>query len=467
MEINGWNFLKLIFALRAVGIPISIQEVQEAMKVLVRFTDLAPKIVFQSIFIHRKEDLDLFELVWQMLFENLKYDSMGNMSLDPSNSPSEEGQDDQSCDQQLGIGTGNGGITLYPRQEPSRKSIIPGFKMPDVKQFVELKGFPSRIDEVDDQEYFDFEEQVRFILGNSGFLSWANSLELANSRGEILEVDWTRFEELRNLWDQQIRKELWHYSMESGNRWELLRKVNWRYKPLNHFTIQEENAVHQALRQMGKNLASHPGWRKKRASHGVIRLSSVLREMVRGNGLIYRLEFEKYALLRPELIVLCDVSNSVAPFSHFLLFLIKRIKSRFRRVRIYLFIDVVWDISYDNWTESEDSLEQIHAWGHKNSSGFTDYGKVFEEFSKNWLSEVSTRATLLILGDGRNNFRPSQAKYLKEIQEKVRRVYWLNPLEEKDWLSRDNIIPEYRPYCTRVFRCRTIDDLWRISREVF
>lgn len=255
--------------------------------------------------------------------------------------------------------------------------------------------------------------------------------------------------------------------MELENRWDLLRKVNWRYKPLNRFTLQEENAVHQALRQMGKNLAARPGWRKKRASRGVIRLSSVLKEAVRGNGLIYRLEFEQYALQRPELIVLCDISNSVAPFSQFLLYLIQRIKSRFRRVRIYLFIDVIWDISNENWVETEDSLEQIRSWGRKNSSGFTDYGRVFKEFSKDWLSEISSRATLLILGDGRNNFRPSQAEYLKEIQEKVRRVYWLNPLEESEWGNRDNLMREYKPYCTRVFRCRTIDDLWRIAREVF
>lgn len=466
-EMNGWNFLKLIYALRAVGIPICIQEIQEAMKVLVRFSDLAPQIVFRTIFIHRKEDIDLFELVWQVLFQNLKNDSMDSESLDPPNCRGQEGQGDQNRNQQQGLGTGNCGITLYPGQETSMKSSILEFKMPDVKEFMKLKGFPSKIDEVEDLEDLDFEEQIKFILGQSGFLTWANSLELANSRGEILEADWIKIEELRNLWDQQIRKALLIYRMESGNRWDPLRKVNWRYKPLNRFTLQEENVVHHALRQMGKNLAARPGWRKKRANCGVIRLSSALREMVRGNGLIYRLEFEQYALQRPELVVLCDVSNSIARFSQFLLFLIKRIKSRFRRVRIYLFIDVIWDISYDNWVEAEDSLEQIHAWSRKNSSGFTDYGRVFNEFSKDWLSEISTRATLLILGDGRNNFRPSQAEYLKEIQEKVRCVYWLNPLEEREWGDRDNLMREYKPFCTRVFRCRTIEDVWRIAREVF
>lgn len=119
MKIKGWNFLKLVYALRAVGIPISIQEVQEALKALVCFPDLAPQIVFRSIFIHRKEDLDLFELVWQVLFEDLKNDSMDNRLLDPPNYAGQEGQDNLGRDQQQGLGRGNGGITLYPGQGDS------------------------------------------------------------------------------------------------------------------------------------------------------------------------------------------------------------------------------------------------------------------------------------------------------------------------------------------------------------
>ncbi|MEM5817038.1 MAG: hypothetical protein AAGU16_04150, partial [Desulfitobacterium hafniense] len=67
LTINGWQLLKLISALRSVGIHITLDEVEDALKALTRYPDLAPKLVLKSFFIHRQEDQQLFDMVYELL----------------------------------------------------------------------------------------------------------------------------------------------------------------------------------------------------------------------------------------------------------------------------------------------------------------------------------------------------------------------------------------------------------------
>jgi len=157
------------------------------------------------------------------------------------------------------------------------------------------------------------------------------------------------------------------------------------------------------------------------------------------------------------------VSNSVAPYAEFLLFLVSRLRRRFRRVRLFFFVDVVWEVPPKFWDlDMDDWQEEITSTGNKAGSGFSDYGKVFKELTS-FLPEIPASATVLILGDGKNNFRPAQPEYLAQIRNQVRKVIWLNPLPETEWDDRDNVLPFYRHLCTKVYRCRTADDLQHIS----
>jgi len=87
--------------------------------------------------------------------------------------------------------------------------------------------------------------------------------------------------------------------------------------------------------------------------------------------------------------------------------------------------------------------------------------------AENLLKEVSARATLVILGDGKNNYRSAQTEYLAQISNKVRHVFWLNPLDLQDWNESDNSMKEYQTYCSKVYRCRSASDLQRVVKDVF
>lgn len=73
----------------------------------------------------------------------------------------------------------------------------------------------------------------------------------------------------------------------------------------------------------------------------------------------------------------------------------------------------------------------------------------------------------MILGDGKNNYRPSQSEYLAEISRRVRNVFWLNPLDSQAWNESDNMMKEYQTYCSKVYRCRSASDLQNVVKNVF
>lgn len=441
---DGWHFLYLATVLRYV-IPVSTQDLGEALVALDRFPALPVQDVLRTTLIHRPQDQAAFELVWHLIFTPSR--SGGKGVLAPEKPP-----DRASGPGGSGLGQGSGGFSLSPGQ-PQRPT--------SAKIRTLLAGLAET---VPDQA---LEETVKQLLGRAEAYTWLNAQELAFRRGQSGVDEW---EEARNHiehLEDSLRQEIKAWQVEAENSWESLRRQSWQFKPLLSLTPDEKALVQMAIRQWGRKLAVRPGWRLHPTRRGLPDLQATLREACRNDGRAFYLHYHRRVPRIPELVVLCDVSNSVAPYVEFLLFLVARLRANFRRVRLFFFIDTLWDVPGEIWDDDLQDLSQaIKTWSGKASSGFSDYGPVLQELAGTVLPELSSRATLLIIGDARNNFRPTQVEYLAEIQQSVRNIIWLNPLNEEEWLERDNVMSAYRPYCTGVYRCQTVDDLHTIAKRL-
>jgi hypothetical protein len=91
--------------------------------------------------------------------------------------------------------------------------------------------------------------------------------------------------------------------------------------------------------------------------------------------------------------------------------------------------------------------------------GHSDYGHAFTEFERRWGDQVTSRSSVMILGDARNNYHASQSWVLEDLQARARRVYWLNPEPRDYWGSGDSIVGEYAAHCDDVVECRTLRQL--------
>ena len=95
-------------------------------------------------------------------------------------------------------------------------------------------------------------------------------------------------------------------------------------------------------------------------------------------------------------------------------------------------------------------------------SGSTDYGQSLADFRKLCLDQIDRRATVIVLGDARNNYGDARTDVLKEIYERAKRVIWLNPEPRAMWNTGDSEMRHYAPYCHQVDECSTLVHLERI-----
>jgi Protein containing von Willebrand factor type A (vWA) domain len=450
---DGWKFIRLVHALRQASVSISTQDIKDAQTCLVCYPYLSEKLIARSILIHRPQDSIIFETVWRIIAESSISNEQGSILSKKNTESFDENQNGLGVGGQ-GLGRGWGGICLT-QMGPIVDAVDVSGQIP-LMQIEELLSSGVQ-----------FEDCVKVVLSKMDYYSWINSYDLAYQRGVLEEDVWYQHLNNRACLVQEIRQLLFSVQITCENSWEPLVRQHWMFKSLSSLTEEERDLVKTCIRKWARKLAIRPGFHWEKSRRGIIDISQIVRQSVQWNGIPLRLNYCQRSLRESELLVLCDVSNSMAAFVEFLIYLVTCLRKRFRKIRIFFFIDSIWDISDFEWDDAQSLKQEIKSWGHKVSSGFSDYGAVFKELAEKILKNISARANVIILGDAKNNYRPAQAEYLAQISEHVRKVFWLNPLDTLEWNDRDNQMKEYQKYCSNVYRCRSASDLRRIVREVF
>jgi uncharacterized protein with von Willebrand factor type A (vWA) domain len=134
---------------------------------------------------------------------------------------------------------------------------------------------------------------------------------------------------------------------------------------------------------------------------------------------------------------------------------------QFPRIRSFLFIDTVDEVT--EVLKTSDPADAIpKALQIANViwlDGHSDYGHSFKAFHENYLDAVNDRSHVLILGDARSNYRNPEAWVLKDIKDRAKRVWWLNPEAPQHWDTGDSVISAYAEYCEQIHECRNLKQL--------
>lgn len=165
---------------------------------------------------------------------------------------------------------------------------------------------------------------------------------------------------------------------------------------------------------------------------------------------------------KPELVVLADISGSVASFARFTLSLAHGLQARFHSVRSFVFVDGLDEVTdlVRNSTDVRTTAEQIDAQQlGVHLDGHSDYGRTFRQFWQSYGHQLSPRTIVLVLGDARSNYRNPQEDALQAIGQRAGRLFWLSPERSATWHDGDSLMDTYRPHCSGVFEVRTVRQL--------
>lgn len=86
----------------------------------------------------------------------------------------------------------------------------------------------------------------------------------------------------------------------------------------------------QKLVRLGRRLAAHPGYRRIPAPGGEVNMRRTVRQAMSTGGIPVALCYQKRQLTRPEVLILCDLSGSVAPYCKFMLTLVYAMQEKFK-----------------------------------------------------------------------------------------------------------------------------------------
>ena len=269
------------------------------------------------------------------------------------------------------------------------------------------------------------------------------------------------FEDIHDFVERQI-------AMRTKNAGRLLREEALSRIRLSNLDRSDMNIMRNLIRKLAKRLASRHSRRRRKAQRGMLDVRQTLRRNLSFDGALFNLAWRRTKVERTKLIVLCDVSGSVAAVSRFFLMFLYSLDEVMPRTRSFVFSNRAGEIS-DMMREGdvEQVMEQaLRAYG----GGSTDYGQAMQDLAEAVLDKVDHRTTLMILGDARSNFGDPGHKVLKEFHERARRVIWLNPEPEATWNGGDSEMKRLGAYCTQVQVChsirhveRVLDDLLRQS----
>lgn len=231
----------------------------------------------------------------------------------------------------------------------------------------------------------------------------------------------------------------------------------------------ELNEIERSLEPLVRKLATRLERQRRHGGNGSIDYRATIRKSMAYGGVPIDLVYRRTFPSKPELVVVADISGSVASFARFTLLMLYALSGQFSKVRSFVFIDEIDEVTeiFDKSDDINQAMTQVNSrakvvW----MDGHSDYGRVLESFFERWGQDLNHKSTLLILGDARNNYHPSRAGVLANIRMKVRQVHWLNPEPASYWDSGDSIIGEYGTYCDSVNECRNLRQLQSFVRRL-
>lgn len=238
-------------------------------------------------------------------------------------------------------------------------------------------------------------------------------------------------------------------------------------KSFAHYSEDDVRRMHEVIRRLAQHFKNLLAIRRKRAARGRLDLKRTLRENLQYGGLPVRIQWDRKRRIKPQVVVLCDISDSVLNASRFMMQFVYSMQELYTKVRSFVFVSDIAEVTHlfrdapiQEAVEAALKGDVINVFEHSN------FGHAFRLFQASHLDAVNRQTTVIIMGDGRNNYYPANEWALREIGQRAKHVFWLNPENESTWGIGDSEMPRYMEYCSRVEECRNIQQLFNFIERI-
>ena len=228
--------------------------------------------------------------------------------------------------------------------------------------------------------------------------------------------------------------------------------------PIQQLNQNDIETIRDEVRRLAARLRTRAAMRQRKARTGNFDPRSTLRNSMRYGGVPIEMKYRKQQK-KPSLVLICDLSTSMRYMVEFLLTMVYELQDQVRRTHSFVFISDMIDVTME--MEEHDSREAVAKVLRDNPPGYysTDLGNSLNTFSNDHMSTIDQRTTVIVLGDGRNNYNNPRLDIHGDMQRRARRLFWFCPESPTQWGTGDSDMHRYATQADGVFQVRTLRDL--------
>lgn len=228
--------------------------------------------------------------------------------------------------------------------------------------------------------------------------------------------------------------------------------------PFNALSDGDMQRLRREVQRLAAVLRSRVALRQKRAKTGQLDAKATIRANMKHGAVPFHLK-HRNRHQKPKLVVICDISTSMRPCSELMLSLIHAMQDQISKTHAFAFIDHLEYITPDfAGRQASEAVDQVLIRmppGHYS----TDFGYALENFAQSYLDTVDRRTTLIVVGDGRNNYNDPRLGIFQQLARRSNRTIWLNPEPPMMWGSGDSDMLDYAPLCGAILQVSTLAEL--------
>ena len=229
-------------------------------------------------------------------------------------------------------------------------------------------------------------------------------------------------------------------------------------RPFNALSDRDMDKLRKEVHRLANRLRSRIALRQKRAKTGQLDAKGTIRANLKNGGVPMEIKHRDHRL-KPKLVVICDISNSMRHCSELMLSLVHALQGVITKTHAFAFIDHLEYISPDFvGRQANEAIREVLVRMPPGSYN-TDLGYSLTNFARDYMDTVDGRTTVIMVGDGRNNYNNPHLDIFKSIAHRSRRTIWINPEAPMMWDSGDSDMLKYAPLCDNVVVAVTLGEL--------
>jgi uncharacterized protein with von Willebrand factor type A (vWA) domain len=143
------------------------------------------------------------------------------------------------------------------------------------------------------------------------------------------------------------------------------------------------------------------------------------------------------------------------------LLLVQALREQFSKVRVFAFVERADEVTqlFEPGAELSGVMARVLREADLTAfDGHSDYGGSLASFAECWPEAITSRTSLLILGDARTNYRDPHLMVLRRLVAAAKHTHWLNPEPRRHWGTGDSAALRYADLLP-MHECRTAAQL--------